>query len=57
MTLYSFVWLKENQWNFGWNFQVCTMNFKWARKKIILNTNMRKRFSKSFTKPTNFHPI
>jgi hypothetical protein len=20
-TLYSFVWLEEKQWNYGWNFQ------------------------------------
>jgi hypothetical protein len=36
MTLYSFIWLKENQWNFGWNFKVCTMNFKRARKRKFI---------------------
>jgi len=34
--LYSFVWLKEKKWNFGWNFQICTMNFKSGRKRKFL---------------------
>ncbi len=42
-TLYSFAWLNENQWNYGWNIQICTMNFKRARKKN-LNTNVKKEF-------------
>jgi hypothetical protein len=42
-TLYSFVWLNENQWNYGWNFQICSMNFKKAREEN-LNTNVKKEF-------------
>jgi hypothetical protein len=39
------------------SFKVCTLNFKRARKKKILSTNVRKRFSKSFIEPPNSYPI
>jgi len=55
-TLYSFVWLKEKQWKYGWNFQVCTTNLKRARKKN-LNTNVKNDFQNPSIKPTNSYPM
>jgi hypothetical protein len=42
-TLYSFVWLKERQWNYSFNLYISTMNFKKVKNIYFLVQMWKKK--------------